>query len=129
MTHQRVSEADVAHILSLIADPPNLRARPQTGDLSGDYDRWFDGGAIRYITGSTQYVFADGKWTRNDTYEGTCSTDGVPFHAAVTAEFVLPEPPQDPITQFTVHGHQTIVSAGHNCGSTNFEENWVRTGD
>jgi|KBSSwiStaDraftv2_1062776.scaffolds.fasta_scaffold02804_12 serine/threonine-protein kinase len=76
-----------------------------------------------------QYVFADGKWTRNDTYEGTCSTDGVPFHAAVTAEFVLPEPPQDPITQFTVHGHQTIVSAGHNCGSTNFEENWVRTGD
>jgi hypothetical protein len=60
MTHQRVSEAEVARILSLIADPPNLRTQPQTGDLSGDYDRWFDGGAIRYITGSTQYVFVDG---------------------------------------------------------------------
>jgi hypothetical protein len=60
MPHQRVSEAEVARILSVIADPPNLRTQPQAGDLSGDFDRWFDGGAIRYITGSTQYSFANG---------------------------------------------------------------------
>jgi hypothetical protein len=60
MTQQRVSETEVARILNLIADPPNLRTQPQADDLSGDFDRWFDGGALRYITGSTQYMFADG---------------------------------------------------------------------
>jgi hypothetical protein len=60
MSQLRVGEGAVAHILSLIADPPQLRTQPQAGDLSGDFDRWFDGGALRYVTGSTQYLFADG---------------------------------------------------------------------
>jgi hypothetical protein len=60
MTHHRISETEVACIVSLIADPPRRRSQPQAGDLPGDLDRWFDGGALRYITGSTHYVFVDG---------------------------------------------------------------------
>ena len=32
----------------------------QPGDLEGDYDFWFDGGAIELITGTTRFVFQDG---------------------------------------------------------------------
>ena len=51
---------EVARILSLVADPPNRRARPAHGDLQGDHDEWFDGGAIAHVTGYTDYDFADG---------------------------------------------------------------------
>lgn len=50
----------VARILELIRRPPNLRREPRPGDLEGDFDQWFDGGAIKGVTGSTYYHFADG---------------------------------------------------------------------
>src|SRR5262245_19560383 len=56
----RISINEVVRILNLIADPPNIRGHPLSNDLSGDFDKWFDGGGlIRSTIGST-YHFADG---------------------------------------------------------------------
>lgn len=57
---QRANEAEVARILGTIAAPPNLRSHPIPGDLSGRFDKWFDGGAVRIDTGVCTYQFADG---------------------------------------------------------------------
>lgn len=51
---------EVVNVLNVIAEPPNRRARPQDGDLEGDYDEWFDGGAIRHVTGYDVYEFQGG---------------------------------------------------------------------
>lgn len=50
----------LAQKLSLIASRPNSRGRPKQDDLNGDYDEWFDGGAIRFYTGATEFFFSDG---------------------------------------------------------------------
>jgi hypothetical protein len=55
----RVSEQELSKIVSAIA-AVKLRPTPKRGDLEGDYEAWFDGGAIRYVTGSTEYYFRDG---------------------------------------------------------------------
>lgn len=57
---RRVGEDEVARILSVVAAPPNRRARPLPHDLQGDYTYWFDGGAVRQDTGSESWFFADG---------------------------------------------------------------------
>lgn len=56
----RVNEDQVARILQLIATAPNRRELRQAGDLDGDYEYWFDGGAIRIVTGTTRFFFQDG---------------------------------------------------------------------
>lgn len=60
MLSRRAREGDVAAALRTIAAPPDARSRPRPGDLDGEYDQWFDGGAIRIGTGVTTYVFASG---------------------------------------------------------------------
>jgi hypothetical protein len=57
---RRVQEEEVARIIGLIAALPNLRDSPEEGDIVGDYHAWFDGGAVRYDTGSKTYSFVDG---------------------------------------------------------------------
>jgi len=57
---RRVREGKVAHILAMISAPPNRRKRPRDGDLIGEFDEWFDGGALRVVTGYTEYGFSDG---------------------------------------------------------------------
>lgn len=56
----RAKEDQVARILGMIAIPPNRRQHPQSGDLIGEFDEWFDGGALRFVTGYTEYEFSDG---------------------------------------------------------------------
>lgn len=56
----RIGEGEVARILALISVPKNLRDLPGPGDLVGDFDAWFDGGALKYETGATSYWFTDG---------------------------------------------------------------------
>ena len=58
--HQRVQEIEVARVLHIIANPPNLRIRPMEGDLAGDFNAWFDGGAMHMDTSSKRYYFANG---------------------------------------------------------------------
>jgi hypothetical protein len=55
-----VNESEVARILGLIANPPNLREHPNEGDVPGNFQAWFDGGAIRVDTGTKTYFLADG---------------------------------------------------------------------
>ena len=57
---RRVNESEVARILGLIANPPNLREHPNEGDVPGNFQAWFDGGAIRVDTGTKTYFLADG---------------------------------------------------------------------
>ena len=66
----RVDANAVGKILQTIAVTPNRRDRPRTGDLSGNFDFWFDGGAARMITGWTEFEFADGTRARVDVVPG-----------------------------------------------------------
>jgi len=54
------TEAAVARILALIASVPHHRDHPVEGDLEGQYDIWFDGGAYRIFSGWGEYSFTDG---------------------------------------------------------------------
>jgi hypothetical protein len=56
----RVPESRVAAVLASIAAPPRKRGKPQPGDIDGDFDFWFDGGACKFHTGSAHYHFTDG---------------------------------------------------------------------
>lgn len=57
----RVGIDEVIRILGLIAGQPNARRFPRPGDIEGNYDQWFDGGAWRANTGGpTEFHFAGG---------------------------------------------------------------------
>lgn len=56
----RIDPEDVADVLAVVADPPNLRGGPRPYDLVGDYDEWFDGGAVKHETGYSEYTLDDG---------------------------------------------------------------------
>lgn len=49
----------VADILKRLR-PTATRQVPIAGDLSGEFDGWFDGGAFRSETGASVYTFPDG---------------------------------------------------------------------
>ena len=52
--------AEVARILILMTAPPHPRHRPLEQDLKGNFDVWFDGGAVKHDTGISRYAFANG---------------------------------------------------------------------
>ena len=49
----------LANILKRLR-PSATRQVPIAGDLFGEFDGWFDGGAFRSETGASVYTFADG---------------------------------------------------------------------
>ena len=53
-------ERTVGRILTLIGARPNARRRPRPGDVTGDFDLWFDGGALRTRDGVQSYQLGDG---------------------------------------------------------------------
>ena len=57
---EAVTMSEVAAVLSTLARIGAQRDKPRPGDLIGAFDAWFDGGAIRYQTGVTEYHLADG---------------------------------------------------------------------
>lgn len=57
---RRVSEGAVAEVLQRIGSPPNRREQPIPGDVQGEFDFWFDGGACKIHTGSVAYEFTNG---------------------------------------------------------------------
>lgn len=86
----RIAESAVARILHLIANIPNRRTKPIAGDLRGDFDFWFDGGAARLVTNWTEYHFADG--TRATTEVAPRLTVAIRFHDGRCIEVVqIPE--------------------------------------
>ena len=71
-------------------------------------------------------VFGNGTWTRNSEFDYACDAGGT-SHVKVSAEFPLPQPPQDPIALLTGRGHEE--ESGTACESGDFDEKLVRTGD
>lgn len=61
---RRVDELEVAGVLALLNGVKETRDRPLAGDLEGEFDSWFDGGAIRVITGYLEYFFRNGAYAR-----------------------------------------------------------------
>jgi len=55
-----VDPTRVADILRRLHRPGAIRRAPIAGDLAGEFEGWFDGGAFRSETGASVYVFADG---------------------------------------------------------------------
>jgi hypothetical protein len=82
----------LARILSLLAGQDAQRRRPLPGDLPGDFDAWFDGGAVRYLTSLTEYHFADGSRASVHDLAPTKLQVELPDGALATIE----EPPLQP---------------------------------
>ena len=71
-------------------------------------------------------VFESVKWIEDLDGEVACSAGGT-AHTKDTADYPLPQPPQDPITLLTGHGH--IEATGSACVGGDFDGKFVRTGD
>jgi hypothetical protein len=67
-----------------------------------------------------------GEWRWNVEPDVPCPASGT-GHVRMTPEFPLPQPPQDPITLLTGHGHQE--STGSACVGSDLDDKFVRTGD
>ncbi|MDT5290129.1 MAG: eukaryotic-like serine/threonine-protein kinase [Mycobacterium sp.] len=72
-------------------------------------------------------VFSDGKWVSELEFDGKCPAPGGPTHLKYTAEFPLPQPPEDPITKLIGHGRQE--QTGTCAADTAVTETFTRTGD
>jgi serine/threonine protein kinase len=72
-----------------------------------------------------QFVFADRKWSWNTEYDAPCTAVGT-SHIKVTADYPLPQQPQDPIAVLTGHGQSRSTGA---CAGGDFDEKFVRIGD
>jgi serine/threonine-protein kinase len=72
-------------------------------------------------------IFSDGKWTSELEFDGKCPPPGGPTHLKYTAQFPLPQPPQDPIALLIGNGRQE--QTGNCAASTAVTETFTRTGD
>ncbi|VBA33684.1 Serine/threonine-protein kinase PknF [Mycobacterium innocens] len=76
--------------------------------------------------GSKPLVFSSRSWILSTEREATCASGGT-TPVKDTAEFALPQPPQDPIMLLTAHGHHQQIKS---CTlSVEFDETFERTGD
>jgi Protein kinase domain len=71
-------------------------------------------------------VFGGGNWIWDVEYDDKCP-GGDPMHRKITAQYSLPQPPQDPITLLTGHGHQE--QTGSCAAKADFDQTFTRTGD
>ena len=71
-------------------------------------------------------IFSDGKWNWDIDAEAQCGSE-VSSHLKVTAQYPLPQPPQNPITRLAGNGHH---EQGAPCArSGDFDQTFTRTGD
>ncbi|WP_036415080.1 serine/threonine-protein kinase [Mycobacterium gastri] len=75
---------------------------------------------------SKPLVFSSGSWTWSSGADGKCANGGT-APVKETAEFSLPQPPQDPITLLAGRGHHEQTGACTH--SAHFDEKFDRTGD
>jgi tRNA A-37 threonylcarbamoyl transferase component Bud32 len=72
-------------------------------------------------------VFDKGTWTHSREFDARCTKGGT-SHLKLFVPFPLPQPPQDPITLLTGHGHEDITGSSP-CKSTDVEMQFRRVGD
>jgi hypothetical protein len=78
-------------------------------------------------SGFVGLVFGDGQWTSNLEGDAKCPYGGDPSHVTETAQFPLPQPPQNPIATLTGHGHQQHTGS---CAiNTDVDITFTRIGD
>ncbi len=79
-------------------------------------------------TAGTALVFAGGKWTENHQNDGSCR--GGTVHSKITAEYPLPQSPQNPITLLVGRSHLDNTGGPSGCArSFDIESKFQRTGD
>jgi serine/threonine protein kinase len=71
-------------------------------------------------------IFGSGRWIWAYEIDNQCPAGGTE-HVKITAQFPLPQPPQDPITLLTGVGRSD--STGTACSGSDFDAKFVRTGD
>ena len=154
VTFTRTGDVDVDADFRGVADPADLPPRvvsPAEG-LRGRYriTRTFAGRAPQELgespvttyclrsgdrcmsyfpinSGDLALVFGGGKWEWKDESDGPCPA-GEMSHLKASAQFPLPQPPQNPIPSLT--GHGTWVQTGGSCAvNLSFDETFTRTGD
>ncbi|UMB68994.1 serine/threonine-protein kinase [Mycobacterium paraterrae] len=76
--------------------------------------------------GVVPLVFAGEKWTRDEEADVPCGLGGT-THIKFTAEYPVPDPPQDPIKLLTGHGQKILT--GSACVGGDLEDKFERTGD
>ncbi|MEE6177908.1 serine/threonine-protein kinase [Mycobacterium sp. 050134] len=75
-------------------------------------------------------VFGDGGWVYDREFDSRCAKGGVVSHVHITAQFPLPQPPQDPVGQLNGHGHEEVTGPPSPCGkSTEVDIAFSRLGD
>jgi serine/threonine protein kinase len=73
------------------------------------------------------FTFQQNNWNLTTTSSDVDCTSGGSGHQDTSLAFPLPQPPTDPITQLTGHGHNTVTGA---CPySSDFDSKVQRTGD
>ena len=78
-------------------------------------------------SGDLALVFGGGKWDWTNESDGPCPA-GEMSHLKASAQYPLPQPPQNPIP--VLSGHGTWVQTGGSCAvNVNFDETFTRTGD
>jgi len=73
------------------------------------------------------FVFQQNKWGLTTTSSDVTCINGGTGHQDTSLEFPLPQPPADPITLLTGHGHNTVTGACPFSGD--FDSKVQRTGD
>jgi hypothetical protein len=83
---------------------------------------------VSYFYGDNLWpmTFANDSWTANFTFDGKCPSGGT-SHVTITAEFPLPQTHPNPIATLTGNGRQDSV--GTACSGSDFDAEFVRTGD
>lgn len=71
-------------------------------------------------------VYADGTFTYDREFDARCARGGM-THVRIVVPYPLPQPPQDPITLLSGHGHEELT--GSSCPSTDVDVKFARTGD
>jgi Protein kinase domain len=125
-----VSPAEALHGSYHIARTFSSRLAPQqenqavvtdclrTGDRCMSY--------FHSLTSDTPLVFTGGNWVL-DIQHPEEVTGCQQLHVKTSAQLPMPQPPQNPITRLTGHGHHEQTG---NCAiSVDFDETYTRTGD
>lgn len=72
-------------------------------------------------------VFSADNWNLDLVDDEKCPGSSAPAHTNLTAQYPLPQPPQDPITLISGHGHWSVT--GSCATDTDIDGTFTRTGD
>lgn len=78
--------------------------------------------------GVVTLMFTGDKWTRNEQGTAPCPNGGT-SQITLTAEYPLPQQPQDPLQELTGHGRQDVAPGSVCPAGGELDDKFTRTGD